>query len=150
MERFGHSIFCDDIRNEAGGKLSFLGCYNGTMFVPATFPYMLPRFCVHVQIFSQAALLYKSLVVRCYAPGDTVLVEEPIQPPQVDEQMELVAHMSAEYDAPRYIVAGTSLIFSPLRIDGPGLLRVRAIVDGDRRELRLGSLRIEVKPDPAV
>ena len=24
MDRYGYSIFCDDIRNEAGGKLEFL------------------------------------------------------------------------------------------------------------------------------
>jgi len=33
MNRYGYSIFCDDIRNEAGGKLSFIGCYNGVIFI---------------------------------------------------------------------------------------------------------------------
>jgi hypothetical protein len=34
------------------------------------------------------------------------------------------------------------LIFAPLKLRSPGLMRVRALIDADQ-ELRLGSLRIE-------
>src|ERR1700761_8771536 len=97
MNRFGYSIFCDDIRNEPGGKLSFIGCYNGVIFVPPEFPLVLPKFCVHVHILSPATEPYESIVVRCYAPGqDKPLVEEPIEPPQRDQQADLVANLSSE------------------------------------------------------
>lgn len=52
MERYGYCIFCDDIRNEPGGKLSFIGCYNAVMFVGREFPLALPKFCVHFYVFS--------------------------------------------------------------------------------------------------
>ncbi len=146
MNRFGHSIFCDNIRNEAGGKLSFIGCYNGVIFVPPQFPLSLPKFCVHVHIFSPATKPYDSIVVRCYSPGDDrPIAEEPIEPPQKDEQTELTAHLEADSSAPLYIVAGASLIFEPLQINRPGLIRVRAVVDGANEELLLGSLRVEPK-----
>jgi hypothetical protein len=44
MERYGYSIFCDDIRNEPGGKLSFVGCYNAVMLTAPRFPIVLPKF----------------------------------------------------------------------------------------------------------
>jgi hypothetical protein len=148
MTRFGYSIFCDDIRNEAGDKLSFIGCYNGVIFVPAEFPLVLPKFCVHIQIMSPATQPYDSIVVRCYAPGDDKpLVEEPLEPPQRDQQASLVANLVNETAAPLYIVAGTSLIFAPFHIRRPGLFRVRAVIDGAADELRLGSLRIEARSE---
>jgi hypothetical protein len=144
MYRFGYSIFCDDIRNEAGGKLSFIGCYNGVIFISSIFPVVLPRLCVHVHIVSPGSQPFSSILVRCYAPGgDKPFVEETIEPPRQEEQIQLVAHLVPDADAPRYIVAGASLIFEPLQLDGPGLIRVRAVIDGETKELQLGSLRVE-------
>jgi hypothetical protein len=148
MNRFGYSIFCDDIRNEAGGKLSFIGCYNGVIFVPPSFPLVLPRFCVHIHIFSPAAQPYSSIVARCYAPGEEgPIVEEAIEPPKREEQIALLAQLGTDPNAPLYIVAGTSLIFAPLHLHGPGLIRVRAVIDDAAEELRLGSLRVEARPE---
>jgi hypothetical protein len=146
MGRFGYSIFCDDIRNEPGEKLSFVGCYNGVIFVPPTFPLVLPRFCIHIHIVSPATEPYESIAVRCYAPcEDAPIVEEPVEPPPREEQVALLAKLGTNPDAPLYIVAGTSLILMPLQLNGPGLIRVRAVVDGAAEELRLGSLRVEAR-----
>jgi hypothetical protein len=143
MDRYGYSIFCDDIRNEAGGKLSFIGCYNGVIFISGQFPLVLPKLCVHTHVFSPASKPFNSLVVRCYLPGDdTPFSEEAIETPRRSEQSELVANLKTNKDAPLFIVAATSLIFTPLELKSAGLLRVRALIDA-RQELRLGSLRIE-------
>jgi hypothetical protein len=143
MDRYGYSIFCDDIRNEAGGKLSFIGCYNGVIFIADPFPLVLPKLCVHVHILSPASRPFNSIVVRCYLPGDDKpFSEEPIETPQRHDQAELVANLKTDTGAPLFIVAATSLIFGPLKLRGPGLMRVRAVIDDDH-ELRLGSLRIE-------
>jgi hypothetical protein len=143
MDRYGYSIFCDDIRNEAGGKLSFIGCYNGVMFISGQFPLLLPKLCVHTHIFSPASKPFNSIVVRCYLPDDdTPFSEEIIETPRRSEQTELVANLKTNTDAPLFIVAATSLIFTPLELRSAGLLRVRALIDAEH-ELRLGSLRIE-------
>jgi hypothetical protein len=34
MERHLQTIFCDDIRHELGGKLSYIGVYSGRLIVP--------------------------------------------------------------------------------------------------------------------
>jgi len=143
MNRYGYSIFCDDIRNEAGGKLSFIGCYNGVIFISGQFPLVLPKLCVHTHIFSPASQPFSSIVVRCYRPGDEKpFSEEPIETPKRSEQTELVANLKTDTGAPLFIVAATSLIFTPLELRSSGLMRVRALIDAEH-ELRLGSLRIE-------
>jgi len=144
MSRFGYSIFCDDIRNEAGGKLSFIGCYNGVIFISSLFPVVLPRLCVHVHVVSPGGQPFSSILIRCYVPGtDKPIAEESIAPPQQEEQIKLVADLGADAEAPRYIVAGASLIFAPMQLNGPGLIRVRAVIDGETNELPLGSLRVD-------
>jgi hypothetical protein len=146
MDRYGYSIFCDDIRNEPGGKLSFIGCYNGVIFIAGQFPIVLPRLCVHTHIFSLASQPFNSILVRCYGPGDEhPFAEESIEPPRRSDQAELVANLKPQAGAPLYIVAATSLVFTPLEFRSSGLLRIRALVD-DEHEVRLGSLRIETQP----
>jgi hypothetical protein len=87
MDQYGYSIFCDDIRNEPGGKLSFIGCYNGVIFISGQFPLVLPKLCVHTHIFSPASRPFGSIVVRCYLPGDEKpFSEEPIETPEHGEQ----------------------------------------------------------------
>ena len=145
MDRYGYSIFCDDIRNEPGGKLSFIGCYNGIIFISGQFPLVLPKLCVHTHIFSPASQPFSSIVVRCYLPGDEQpFAEEPIETPQRSAQTGLVANLKPEASAPLYIVAATSLIFTPLELRSGGLMRIRAFVDAEQ-EVRLGSLRIEAQ-----
>ena len=152
MTRFGYSIFCDDIRNEVGGKMSFIGCYNGIIFVPPTFPLVIPRFCIHLQIFSPAQNPYTSIVARCYAPSlETPIFEMPVETPDYEKQQALLEGLDESPSAPLYIVTATSLIFTPLRISEPGLLRVRAMIDDEDEELRLGSLRIEThREQPSI
>jgi hypothetical protein len=143
MDRYGYSIFCDDIRNEAGGKLSFIGCYNGVIFISGQFPLVLPKLCVHTHILSPSSQPFGSIAVRCYLPGDDKpFCEEPIETPEQHSQTELVANLRTDTGAPLFIVAATSLIFTPLELRSSGLMRIRAVIDAGQ-EIRLGSLRIE-------
>ncbi|MGA7810599.1 hypothetical protein [Bradyrhizobium sp.] len=146
MNRYGYSIFCDDIRNEAGGKLSFIGCYNGVIFISGDFPLVLPKLCVHAHIFSPATQPFGAITVRCYLPGDDKpSFEEPIETPAHHHQAGLVANLKTDTGAPLFIVAATSLIFTPLELRHTGLMRMRAVIDAEP-EIRLGSLRIEHAP----
>ena len=94
MERYGYSIFCDDIRNEPGGKLSFIGCYNAVMFTATEFPLVLPKFCTHFHVFSPATKPYESILARCYVPGSTdPIAEEAIDVPSLHDQMDLLVSL---------------------------------------------------------
>ena len=141
--RYGYSVFCDDIRNEVGGKLSFIGCYNGVIFVPPRFPLVFPKLCVHFHIVSPASMPYSSILARCYIPGRVApFVEEPLEAPSLEEQRDLAEQLEPGVPAPRLIVASGSFIFAPIEIREPGVIRMRAIIDGAEEEIKLGSLRV--------
>jgi len=42
--KFNFAIICDDIREEIGNKISFMGVYTKDIFVPK-FPFTFPRLC---------------------------------------------------------------------------------------------------------
>jgi len=41
-----HGIFCDDIRQEIGNKVTLVGCYGDELYVP-DFPAHIHKLCVH-------------------------------------------------------------------------------------------------------
>ncbi|RAX37412.1 DUF6941 family protein [Rhizobium tropici] len=137
--RYGYCIFCDDIRTEVGEKLSFIGVYSGVLMLPE-FPISLAKFCVHVNLVTLAAQPYRSIVLRCVAPGEQQpLLEERLESAQLDEQSNLTDGFETD-DVPMHVVVGASLVFSPLRLRRPGLLTVSAIIDDKPAEI--ASLRI--------
>jgi hypothetical protein len=143
MQRYGYSIFCDDIRNEAGGKLSFIGCYNAVMFTAPKFPLVLPKFCIHSHVFSPATQPYESVLARCYVPGgNDPIAEESIDVPKLQDQLDLLASLPKDAEVPPYIVVAASLVFTPLEIAEPGMIHVRMLINGGPDELHLGSLKV--------
>ena len=47
-EAYGYTIFCDDIRAEVGGKLTYVGSYSGTMLVHGSFPTIVPKLALGI------------------------------------------------------------------------------------------------------
>ena len=143
MERYGYTIFCDDIRAEDGGKLSFIGCYNAAMFTSSAFPIKLTKLCVHMHIFSRPSRPYMSVMARCYLPGETTPVaDEAIDVPSLADQEALLASLPNDGKNHPYIVVAASLVFAPLEIIKPGSMDIRALINGGPDELHLGSLMI--------
>jgi hypothetical protein len=143
MERYGYSIFCDEIRNEVGGKLSFVGCYNAIMFTAKAFPITLPKFCIHFHVFSPVTQPYESLISRCYVPGQTdPVAEEAVGVPTLHDQMSLLADLPGNGGAPPCIVVAASLVFTPFEIPEPGMIQIRALINGGPGELQVGSLTV--------
>jgi hypothetical protein len=140
--RYGYSIFCDDIRNEPGGKLSFVGCYNAVMFTAPRFPLVLPKFCIHLHVFSPATQPYESVLSRCYVPGRSdPVAEEAIEVPRLSDQMNLLASLP-KGEAPPCIVVAASLVFEPFEIPEPGMIHIRTLINGGPGELHVGSLTV--------
>lgn len=51
----GIAIFCDDIRQEAGNKLSYMGVYDRALYIDEEFPITLSKLCVVINF-----LVYKT------------------------------------------------------------------------------------------
>ena len=135
-DRFVHAIFCDDIRQEMGNKASFMGCYQGELFVPFV-PLMLPKLCVQVTISTTVERPLKSLTVRLDQSKDRLAVIEVSS----DELERLTP--PAPIDATRFAVS-FGLILAPFNITEPCDLRV--VVITEEGEMLGPRLRLKVMP----
>jgi hypothetical protein len=146
---YGYTIFCDDIRQEVGGKLSFMGAYSGTMIVHLPFPAQLPTFAMGITLLQRASAFVSKVGLRVSLPGDPE--DAPSIQAEAADSVEsaAAAAVSAEEDASGsaedgYLSLNAHLKFVQLVIKQPGLIKVRAAI-GDNL-IRLGSLRVSAPP----
>lgn len=138
---FGHTIFCDDIRFEADGKITYVGTYNGVMFAHTEFPLTIPKFAIAV-FFSQKKEVFKpDLGLRIFLPGDShdkASIEGKIKNDQNEVLYEdIIDNLPTEE---KIIKLTANLIFAPLIIKAPGLIKVRVLRDAQIH--RLGALGV--------
>jgi hypothetical protein len=134
---FGSTIFCDDIRFEMDGKVSYIGAYTGVMFVRDGFPIILPKFGLGIQFVQKVAVFKPNLLFKVFLPGDA------------DDSPSIVYDLTpANQLEPRaegqFLVVRANFVLSPLEIKQPGHLQVR--VERDGILYRCGALRIEQSP----
>ena len=134
---FVHALFCDDIRQEMGNKVSFMGCYQGELLVPFV-PLMLPKLCVQVTISSTVAQPLKALTVRLdQDTNQLALIEVPAG--------DLARLMSPTPENKARQSASVGVMLSPFTITEPGELRV--VVVTEEGEIPGPQLRIMVMPN---
>jgi hypothetical protein len=138
MTRHVETLFCDDIRHEIGGKLSYIGVYSGGLFVPA-FPVTLPKLCLSARIVTPANEPLRTLILRVLKD------EENLQELTLDED-QLAAASDADEDATEERIQMTQfmLVFSPIQFDEPCTLKVR--VQTETGELRGMALKVDQLP----
>lgn len=134
-------IYCDDVRQEVGNKLSYMGVYTGELNIP-TAPLMLPKLCIAIKAVCDSKDPFEALEIRILrvkgieetellSTGPTVLPPKP----------------SSEGE-PRYMIAQFMCMLAPFQIDEEFLIRIRAKTE--REELRGAGLRIRVGQPPAT
>ena len=137
----GHTIFCDDVRQEASGKQTLVGTY-GTSMLVSEFPAMLPQICCVIS-YREAPEATGKVAIRVIHEindDETVMAEILYDIPEGSKP-------PAEMEGPFIMRTGSFLVqISPFAIEGPGLLKVRAFRDDD--EIRLGALKISHAPPP--
>src|SRR5262249_39756655 len=69
-EAFGYTIFCDDIRIEVGGKLTYVGVYTGRMFVHGSFPVTVPKLALGITYMQRHDKLVWPITYWIFLPGD--------------------------------------------------------------------------------
>lgn len=137
MTPFLSTIYCDDIRQEVGGKLSLMGVYNAVMFVPQ-FPVNLPKLWIMATYVAPHDEPPKNLKVRVFKNNEPLadLDATPDFLQQLANAREPVVPMPD--GSKRVIATHMHVCFSPLVLDGPCVLRVNAITDrGETRGLAL-------------
>lgn len=130
--RHVETLYCDDIRQEIGGKLSFVGVYSGSLFVQ-TFPATLAKLCLSVRVVTPASKPLRSLtllVLRDEEVLQEIIVEK--------EQLDAASDSSGALGKEHVQVAQFFLVFSPITFENPCVLRVQAQTEeGDCRGISL-------------
>lgn len=146
---FGHSIFCDDIRYEAGGRQSYIGAYLGGMSAPS-FPAIIPKFGVAVIFYEPVELARKrnqNVPIRVFVPGQeepAATVDLPAPSEEIIETA-LRSTLPPDPDVPPLMMVQPSFVMTPLIIREPGRMKVRAFYP-DGTVIKLGVLKIERIP----
>lgn len=139
MNRHILTVFCDDIRQEIGGKLSYIGVFSGGLFVP-TFPITLPKLCLAMSVVTPADEPFRKLSFRVLK-GEEQLAEGVLDEAQLANVVDVTDDVTENERKDRMHVLQTIFIFSPFQLEGPCVLRVRA--ETEEGELRGLGLRIE-------
>lgn len=138
-DRILTALYCDDIRQEVGNKMSFMGCYQSELFVP-TAPIALPKLCVFITALTPKARPFKSLTLR-------VLLDEKTELARMEIPAEGLANLPEVQDdtATRRSIS-TAMVFSPFIVERSTVLRVLA----DTEEGKIIGPRLLIKVVPEM
>lgn len=136
---YGYTIFCDDARQEIGGKVSLIGIYASTIDIPKAPPFTLPKFCFSIHYMERPDESTEPVELRIYLPGEeedapSFKVSLPI------EQMRAIRPPGETSYPDQLMHMGINWIVAPLEIKDTGRIRVRAY-RGDL-EIKLGTIPV--------
>ncbi len=143
ISRHVQTIFCDDIRHEVGGKLSYIGVYSSSMYVNK-FPAILPKIGLSVKVISPAEQPLRSMTLRVLRDDEALQTIE-LNEDQLKEASQDAEDISEEDQKQKVQLAQFILMFTPLELAAPCKLRVR--VQTESGELSGLALRIELPPN---
>jgi len=144
---FGYSIFCDDVRQEIGGKATFIGVYRAVIFVHESFPAVIPKFVIAINFFQRKSAVRDNAKVRIYLPGEEEDYDKPAQIEGVigglQEGAEKITTSMQKIPGAdtSFMRIESPLVFTPLILAEPGLIKVRVILD-DELVIRIGQLQV--------
>jgi hypothetical protein len=137
------AVYCDDIRNEVGGKLSLMGVYHNEMLFP-TFPAVAPKLGVRIVLkFPFANMPKESLSIELFKDDDLI-------GNMTFDQKGLAAIPAPAADLERpaedlNLSMQVMFMFTPFQVDAPCKMRLLAFLDGV--EVKGNGLRIRL-PTP--
>lgn len=150
IDAYGTTVFCDDIRFEASGKLTLVGCYTSEMTFSGPAPGKLPNFAALVNIRIPRELSFRKVELRVLKEVASVKEEIFQAELEVSEEQreEAFVPIGQEKNEEQVLSMTFPLQWSPLDIEGAGLIKVRAYLDGET-EVRLGALKINFAEESA-
>ena len=136
FEPFMWATFCDDVRQEVGNKLSFLGVYGPNLIVQS-FPTTLVKLCCVMTVRTPANQRPKSVIFKL-VKDEEVIFQAELSPSDLKEDS---AIFEEKDKGPVVLTISTAAQIIGLPLTQHGFLRARAVVDG--KELRGGALELQ-------
>jgi hypothetical protein len=135
---YGLTVFCDDIRGEVDGKVTYVGVYNGNMVFGVPFPVQMPKLGIAVTLVL-ASEEDANFSFQVYLPGD----QEGTPSITFDAPGEAIrngiSNTEMAKDDPRFALKVNG-VFSPFVLSKEGYVEVRAVRNGEY--LRVGRLKV--------
>jgi hypothetical protein len=135
LEPFMWTTYCDDIRQEVGNKLSYLGVYGPNLIVQS-FPATLVKLCCVFNVRVPVTSAPKHVIFRLLR-DDEVIFEADLSTSDIKDPAQSSAAESADS---RVLTISSVAQLVGFPITKRCILKSRAIVDG--RELRGGALEL--------
>jgi hypothetical protein len=131
--RVAHCVFCDDIRQEAGNKLSLMGLYVGDMFIAVKPPVALPKFVFVVWIIADIDDPPQWATTTVLMPPDRtekyrIEVKEPVRP---------IPHL---LEGATKLIAHQIIPIAPFVVEDSGMIEV--MVETESGSMRAGRLLV--------
>lgn len=139
MTTYVHATYCDDIRQEVGGKITLVGIYAGQCLVPMI-PCALPKLCVMINISATRADPITSAVITGAFAGSEVFSME-MDEGQIAQIM--AQSFSARPDG-KHMMLVVMGVMSPFNVSASGKLTLKVIANGE--ELYCEGLEINLAP----
>lgn len=149
IRRSARAVYCDDVRQETGNKLSLMGVYQSSLIVP-TLPFVLPKLCILVEVRTSASEPFGELKVEVLKNKE-VLISGTIQADAAAQQTAVAAGLpSAGEELEQIFSVSLVLQISPFQItEADFWLRTRVTADGE--VLKAGGLLVQQQAsNPAV
>jgi hypothetical protein len=129
------ATFCDDVRQEVGNKLSYLGIYGANLVVPS-FPTTLVKLCCVLSLRVPAATPPRKITFKLLR-GEQVIFEAEVEQSEIKDPA-----VAPPVDGPDSLglTINTVAQLINFQITERCYLRTLAIVDG--KELRGGALEL--------
>jgi hypothetical protein len=145
---FGHTIFCDDIRHEVGGKLTFVGVYQNHLAL-TQFPAVLSKFGFGISFFQRPEVFEPAVKLLVFVPGDSPEVASiqvdinELSPGEVMEKASAFRETFPRADS-SYIAGRANLVLEQFTINEPGAVKVR--IEHRGKLVRLGAMNFFQAP----
>lgn len=148
MQRYVHATFCDDIREETGGKLTLVGIYAGSLLVPML-PVVVPRLCVLIEACTPLSEPFERLALKVFA-GQRVLAQSELTPEQMVQALAATVP-AGSHGRERTQRVSARLVLNALRLEGP--MRIQVHVHTGDREFHANGLDVGLiaqAPSPGI
>lgn len=126
---FLYGVYCDDIRQEVGNKLTLVGIYSGgELIFHIPFPAVIPKLCVSSTFVYQTNERPREVEFKVTLEGNEI-ARAVVQPP-AEQQRSIFEGVEDGFPSRALIQA--NFILSPLTLEKESILRLEANVDGTR------------------
>ena len=145
-DAYGYTIFCEDIRQEVDGKLTYVGVFGDEIRFTGEFPVQLPRMALGIVYIQRRKVLVPPSKIFVFLPGDED--EKPsvvADLPQAQIEELIAKNPSADPITDETVTAFRGQIgMLNLPLMQAGMIKVRAVRNDCL--VRLGAIKVVALP----